>query len=117
MSESYFDAASRRRSRLEVKISILKAIDAGATRQTQIMHHSNLSWSFARTFIRILEKQGLISTIALKGKKIFTITERGKRALAAYTAVATELEPESLEEMASSEVRQVQVEARGLGQA
>jgi DNA-binding PadR family transcriptional regulator len=56
------------------------------------MNHSNLSWSFAHTFIRTLEKQGLISTILMKGKKNFILTERGKRALAAYTAVTTELD-------------------------
>ncbi len=96
MSESYFAGVTRRRSRLEVKISILKAISEGATRQTQIMHHSNLSWSFARTFVRILERQGLISTVMLKGKRNFILSERGKRALAAYTAVTTVLEAESL---------------------
>ena len=87
---------SRRRSRLEVKISILRAINEGATRQTQIMYRSNLSWSFAHTFVRTLERQGLISTIVLKAKKSFTLTERGKRALAAYTAVTTELDLDSL---------------------
>ncbi len=108
MSESYFEAASRRRSRLEVKISILKAINEGATRQTQIMYHSNLSWSFAHTFVRILERQGLISTIVLKGKKSFMLTERGKRALAAYTAVTTELDLGSLtaENVEEKELRQ-----------
>jgi predicted transcriptional regulator len=95
MSESYFAGVSRRRSRLEVKISILKAISDGATRQTQIMHHSNLSWSFARTIIRDLERQGLISTAALKGKRNFILSERGKRALIAYTAVTVVLDNES----------------------
>jgi predicted transcriptional regulator len=96
MSESYFDAVTRRRSKLEVKISILQAISAGATRQTHIMYRSNLSWSFARIFIRTMEKQGLISTLVVKGRKNFILTDRGKRALAAYTSVTRELEMESL---------------------
>ncbi len=96
MLESYFSAASRRRSRLEVKISILMAISEGATRQAEIMSHSNLSWSFAQTFIRILERQGLISTVMLKGKRNFTLSERGKRALTAYTAVTTALDFDSI---------------------
>jgi predicted transcriptional regulator len=103
MSQAYFEAANRRRSRLEVKISILKAVDEGASRQAQIMYHCNLSWSFARTFIKILERQGLISTIVMNGKKNFTITERGKRALFAYTAVTKELELESLRENNNNE--------------
>jgi predicted transcriptional regulator len=97
MSESYFDAVSRRRSKLEVKISILKAISEGATRQTHIMYRSNLSWSFAHMFIRTMEKQGLISTVVSKGRKSFTLTDRGKRALEAYTVVSTELDFDSLE--------------------
>lgn len=96
MSESYFAAISRRRSRLEVKISILRAISEGATRQTHIMYRSNLSWSFAHMFIRILEKQGLITTVVVRGRKNFTLTDRGKRALEAYTAVTKELDLESI---------------------
>jgi predicted transcriptional regulator len=95
MSESYFDAVSRRRSKLEVKISILQAISDGATRQTHIMYHSNLSWSFAHMFIKTMEKQGLISTIIVKGRRNFILTDRGKRALSAYTVVTRELEMES----------------------
>jgi len=104
MFESYFDAVSRRRSKLEVKISILQAISDGATRQTHIMYRSNLSWSFAHMFIRTMEKQGLISTMMVKGRKNFILTDRGKRALSAYTAVTRELEMESL----VSETREVQ---------
>lgn len=99
MSESYFAAISRRRSRLEVKISILRAISQGATRQTHIMYRSNLSWSFANMFIRILEKQGLISTVVVRGRKNFTLTDRGKRALEAYTTVTRELDLETVGQM------------------
>ncbi len=108
MSESYFDAVSRRRSKLEVKISILQAISDGATRQTHIMYHSNLSWSFAHMFIRTMEKQGLISIMMVKGRKNFILTERGKRALSAYTAVTRELEMES----PVSETKEVRETAR-----
>jgi predicted transcriptional regulator len=92
ISDLYYAGLGRRRSRLEVKIEILKAISLGAIRQTQIMHDCNLSWSFAQTFIRILEKQGLISVELLRGRKTFTLSERGRRALAAYTTVNTALE-------------------------
>ncbi len=115
MSESYFEAANRRRSRLEVKISILKAIGEGATRQTQIMYHSNLSWSFAHTFIKILETQGLISTIVLKGRKNFILTERGKRALSAYTAVATGLDLETLPEPNVQQIENAPSEITNIG--
>ena len=98
MSESYFAAIGRRRSKLEVKISILRAIEDGATRQTNIMNRSNLSWSFANMFIHTLERQGLISTMVVRGRRCFTLTERGKRALAAYTTVIRELEVDMMGE-------------------
>lgn len=111
MSESYFDAVSRRRSKLEVKISILRAISDGATRQTHIMYRSNLSWSFAHMFIRTMEKQGLISTIMVKGRRNFTLTDRGERALSAYTAVSKELDMESVvaeaDEVSGQDVKQI----------
>jgi predicted transcriptional regulator len=110
LSEAYFDAENRRRSRLEVKISILRAIDEGATRQTQVMYRSNLSWSFAKTFIRILERQGLISTAVLKGKKNFMLTDRGKRALATYTAVTTELNLNTMRKKGVEEAKETSSE-------
>jgi predicted transcriptional regulator len=92
MSESYFSAARMRRSELELKIEILRAISEGASKQAHVIQKSNISWAMAQNFIRKLERQGLIETLQTKGRKIFVITERGRRVLDSYTTMMKELE-------------------------
>jgi len=81
-----------RRSVLELKIEILKAIEDGASKQSHIIQRSNISWSMAQNFIRRLEKQGLVEAKMTKGRKTFSITERGKRVLISYSSIIKGLE-------------------------
>ena len=91
MSDSYFAADRMRRSVLELKIEMLRAISEGANKQSHIIQKTNISWSMAQGFIRKLEMQGLIQSQRLKGRKIFIITERGNRVLDSYTAIMKEV--------------------------
>jgi predicted transcriptional regulator len=81
-----------RRSVLELKIEILRAISEGASKQSHIVQKSNISWSMAQNFIRRLEMQGLIETKRLKGRKSFAISERGTRVLNSYLSMIRGLE-------------------------
>lgn len=92
MSDSYFKAARIRRSDLELKIEILRAISNGANKQAHIIQKSNISWAMAQNFVRKLEKQGLIETRQLGGRKTFGITERGQRVLDSYLSMIKDLE-------------------------
>lgn len=92
VSDAYFAAESMRRSVLELKIEILKAISEGVNKQSHIIQRSNISWSMAQGFIRRLERQGLIESQKLKGRKLFIITERGSRVLDSYTMMLREVE-------------------------
>ncbi len=99
MSDSYFVAARQRRSRLELKITILKAISQGNQRLAHIMYYSKLPPRLCGSIVRTMEQQGLIEILPPEeGKKVkrFALTERGKRALESYVSIITQLQLDSL---------------------
>ena len=77
---------------MEVKIDILQAISEGAGRPTHIMYRSNLSWAVMKSFIRILENQGLVSSKEIEGRRNYVLTEKGTRVLGTYENVRKQLE-------------------------
>lgn len=85
-------SSGARRSKMEVKIDIMQAIAEGAGRPTHIMYRSNLSWAVMRSFIRLLESQGLVLSSRVEGKKNYVLTEKGERVLKTYTSVRNQLE-------------------------
>ena len=85
-------SAVTRRSKMEVKIDIMQAIAEGAGRPTHIMYRSNLSWAVMRSFIKLLESQGLVHSGQVDGKKSYLLTEKGNRVLQTYTSVKSQLE-------------------------
>jgi predicted transcriptional regulator len=85
-------SASARRSKLEVKIDIMRAITEGAGRPTHIMYRSNLSWSVMQNFIHNMEIQGLVVTKDSEGRKSYALTEKGQRVLETYLSVRKQLD-------------------------
>ena len=77
---------------MEVEIDILLAIAEGAGRPTHIMYRSNLSWAVMRSFIKILEQQGLVTSKEIEGRRNFVLTQKGSRVLETYDNVRTQLE-------------------------
>ena len=77
---------------MEVKIDIMQAIAEGAGRPAHIMYKSNLSWAIMRSFIEVLEKQGLVTSNESYGKRSFTLTEKGVRVLQTYLSVRKQLD-------------------------
>ena len=70
MSDSYFAAARQRRSRLELKITILKAISQGNQRLAHIMYYSKLPPRLCGSIVRTMEQQGLVEILpAEEGRK------------------------------------------------
>lgn len=74
---------SKRRSRLEIILSILTAIREGTEKPTRIMYAINLSWKPTQKMLFNLVEQGLIEMRTASGvsKKRYTITEKGVNVL------------------------------------
>ena len=79
---------TRRRSRLQIVVDVLRIIDGGCRKPTRIMYKSNLS---GRPLTRILDRlvnDGLVKIEEIKHGRYmhsrYTITSRGKRVLEAY---------------------------------
>lgn len=87
-----FDALSsgRRRSRLEIYLDILEAVERGINKPTRIMFAVNLSWKPFREMISNLEKWGLIERRVIKSHELIFITEKGKRILGNLKALSME---------------------------
>jgi predicted transcriptional regulator len=99
MSDSYFAAARQRRSRLELKITILKAISQGNQRLAHIMYFAKLPPRLCGSIVRTMEQQGLVEILlAEEGRKVkrYALTDRGKRALESYISIITQLQLDSL---------------------
>lgn len=78
---------SAKRNRTEIYIDVLKAINAGVCKPTNIMYRSNLCWRPLKEVLNELEALGLIRKEKVETKSgtrkrsIYLITERGKSVL------------------------------------
>jgi predicted transcriptional regulator len=93
--DSYFAAARQRRSRLEIKITILDAISKGNQR---LAHIAKLPPRMCGSIVRTMEQQGLVEILPPEeGRKTkrYTLTDRGRRALDSYMAIVKQLQLES----------------------
>ena len=72
---------SQRRSKLEIRLTMLSAIRDGVDKPTRIMYAANLSWKPTQRILAQLKKQGFITEIAenenAKSKRRYEITEKG----------------------------------------
>lgn len=73
-----------RRSRLEIYLDILKVIEKGDTKLTQIMYKTNLSYATLQDIFEILIQGGFIMEEMEKNVKRYQITEKGRNALSYY---------------------------------
>ena len=76
---------STRRSRLEIMLTILKAVKEGVEKPTNIMYTANLSYVPTQRILQSLERQGLLNkryeTVIGRSMKRYEITEKGHNAL------------------------------------
>lgn len=94
-----FDAlgSARRRSRLEIYVDMLEAIERGVNKPTRIMFAVNLSWKYFKEMLSNLERWGLIERKITKNHELIYITERGRRVLRNLKALSMEFAvPKSL---------------------
>jgi predicted transcriptional regulator len=96
--DSYFAAQRQRRSRLEIKITILEAISRGNQRLAHIMYYAKLPPRMCGSIVRTMEQQGLILILPPEsGRKTkrYALTDRGRRALDSYLVIVKQLQLES----------------------
>ena len=76
----------KRRSKLEIYLDILDAINTGESKSTRIMFQTNLSWNLVKKALKDLTQQGLLEKRTLspevwrtdsRTKVTYHITSRG----------------------------------------
>ncbi|MCX8170816.1 MAG: hypothetical protein N3E47_02410 [Candidatus Bathyarchaeota archaeon] len=84
-------SSSKRRSRLEIYIDVLRIIGCGVNKPTRIMFAANLSWKSLNEVLSDLERHGLIERRIIKNRVLILITEKGKRVLRNLETISAEL--------------------------
>ena len=74
-----------RRSTLEIYFDVLKTLERGITKPTQIMYKANLSWESMQKIFRTLIDGGFILKETLGNVNQYHITEKGRNALVYYS--------------------------------
>ena len=76
---------SPRRSKLELQLIILSAIEDGVDKPTRIMYAANMSWKPVQKILSRLVEQGLIVVMTNskreQSKRRYVITEKGSKIL------------------------------------
>jgi len=72
---------TRKRSRLQIYLNVLKVIAKGVQKPTNIMYKCNLSWIPLMEILNSLLSQGLIERMDYDKRRIYEITEKGKNVL------------------------------------
>mgnify|MGYP001069781437 CR=1 FL=1 len=78
---------TRKRSRLQICLEVLKAIKKGTQKPTNIMYKCNLSWIPLMEILNSLLAQELIKISNYDKRKVYEITERGLNVLRYFEKV------------------------------
>ncbi|MEM2423559.1 MAG: winged helix-turn-helix domain-containing protein [Candidatus Bathyarchaeia archaeon] len=89
--------AKRKRSKLEVYLDVLRAVNKGESKPTRIMYKTNLSWVPLQEILDFLVSQDLLREEESSKRKEYFITEKGKRVLAYLNGLANLLPYEVVE--------------------
>ncbi len=80
-----------RRSQLEIRMDILRAIMEGAEGPTQIMYKANLSWILLCDHLTALGDQGFVGEKAVGNRKKYSLTGKGIEIVGAYLNLIREI--------------------------
>ena len=83
--------AVSRRSQLEIRMDILRAIMEGAEGPTQIMYKANLSWILLCDHLSALGDQGFVGEKAVGNRKKYSLTGKGIEIVGAYLNLIREI--------------------------
>jgi len=80
-----------RRSQLEIRMDILRAIMEGAEGPTQIMYKANLSWILLCDHLGALGEQGFVGEKTVGNRKKYSLTGKGIEIVGAYLNLIREI--------------------------
>ena len=80
-----------RRSQLEIRMDILRAIMEGAEGPTQIMYKANLSWILLCEHLTALGEQEFVSEKTVGNRKKYSLTGKGIEIVGAYLNLVSEI--------------------------
>lgn len=83
--------AVSRRSQLEIRMDILRAIMEGGKGPTQIMVKANLSWILAVDHLNYLTDQGFVREKTVGNRKKYSLTGKGIEVVGAYLNMIREI--------------------------
>jgi predicted transcriptional regulator len=81
-----------RRSQLETRIDMLRAVHEGAEGPTQVMYKANLSWSALQENLTKLLAAGLLSEEKFGSRRRYLLTQKGMDVLRNFEGVLEEIE-------------------------
>lgn len=80
-----------RRSLLQIKVDILRAVEAGFGKPTQIMYRANLSWNVLQTQLRSFIDSGMLDVELYGSRRRYLITPKGSEMVDSYQRVVREI--------------------------
>ena len=80
-----------RRSLLQIKVDILRAVENGYGKPTQIMYRANLSWNVLQTQLRSFIESGMLSVEEYGSRRRYLITAKGSEMIESYQKVVKEI--------------------------
>jgi len=80
-----------RRSLLQIKVDILRAVENGYGKPTQIMYRANLSWNVLQTQLRSFLQSGMLEVEEYGSRRRYLITPKGSEMVDSYQKVVKEI--------------------------
>jgi predicted transcriptional regulator len=80
-----------RRSQLEIKMDILRAVKEGVEKPTQIMYKANISWAILQIHLKSLVENGFLSDIECVSRRRYELTQKGFDILRAYNNILEQM--------------------------
>ena len=77
-----------RRTRLEIMLSVLSAVEEGVNKPTRIMYAANMSWNPTKKILEKLVDEGFLGVteepLGRRSRKRYEITEKGKKVMSYF---------------------------------
>ncbi len=80
-----------RRSLLQIKVDILRAVEAGYGKPTQIMYRANLSWNVLQAQLKSFVESEMLQIESYGSRRRYLITAKGSEMIESYQKVVSEI--------------------------
>jgi predicted transcriptional regulator len=80
-----------RRSLLQIKVDILRAVESGYGKPTQIMYRANLAWNVLQAQLKSFIESGMLDVEAYGSRRRYMITPKGTEMVQSYQKVVKEI--------------------------